>query len=107
MPLLKTEAARILGLHIPAEEWAKEEGIDEHVVTERLLKMVEEKMAAKEALVTPEIMRQIEKSILLQLLDQIWKEHLLNLEHLRHGIVLRASGQKDPLNEYKTEAFAM
>ena len=107
MPLLKTEAARVLGLHIPAEEWAQEEGVDEQIVTERMMQMVEEKMAAKEKLVTPEIMRQIEKSILLQLLDQIWKDHLLNLEHLRQGIVLRAYGQKDPLNEYKSEAFAM
>ena len=52
-------------------------------------------------------MRQIEKSLLLQLLDQSWKEHLLNLEHLRQGIGLRGLGQKNPLNEYKTEAFAM
>jgi preprotein translocase subunit SecA len=52
-----------------------------------------------------EVWRQVEKSLLLQILDQSWKEHLLVLDHLRQGIVLRAYGQKDPLNEYKREAF--
>ncbi|MDE1153808.1 MAG: preprotein translocase subunit SecA [Micavibrio sp.] len=105
--LLKTEATRLLGLHVPAEDWLKEEGIDETHIIERITKLVDEKMAAKEAVVSGPVMRQIEKSILLQLLDQTWKEHLLNLDYLRQGIVLRAFGQRDPLNEYKTEAFAM
>ncbi len=107
MQLLKTDVLRLTGLHIPAEEWAKENGIDEQTVIERLTKMVEEKIAMKEAVVSPAIMRQVEKSILLQLLDQTWKEHLLNLDYLRQGITLRAYGQKDPLNEYKTESFEM
>ncbi|HYD18342.1 MAG TPA: preprotein translocase subunit SecA [Patescibacteria group bacterium] len=105
--LLKTDANRLLGLHIPAEEWAKEEGVDEHVISKRLAELAEKKISEKSAIVIPEQMRAIEKTILLQLLDQTWKEHLLGLEYLRQGIMLRAYGQKDPLNEYKTEAFAM
>jgi preprotein translocase subunit SecA len=107
LQLLKTDALRFLALHIPAEDWAKEEGMDEHVATERLLKQSEEKLAAKAAHVQPEQLRMLEKSLLLDILDQTWKEHLLALEYLRQGIMLRAYGQKDPLNEYKTEAFAM
>ncbi len=107
LALLKTDALRFLGLHIPVDDWAKEEGMDENVATERLRKMSDDKLAAKLTGVIPEQMRGLEKSILLQMLDQTWKEHLLALEYLRQGIMLRAYGQKDPLNEYKTEAFAM
>jgi preprotein translocase subunit SecA len=64
-------------------------------------------MAAKAANFGPELMRYVEKNLLLQILDQVWKEHLLALDHLRQGIGLRAYGQRDPLNEYKSEAFAM
>jgi preprotein translocase subunit SecA len=68
---------------------------------------VERKMAEKAARIGPEVMRVAEKTLLLQVLDQSWKEHLLALDHLRHGIQLRAYGQRDPLNEYKREAFDM
>ncbi|MCK5518733.1 MAG: preprotein translocase subunit SecA, partial [Alphaproteobacteria bacterium] len=105
--LLKNDAHRILGIHIPVEEWVKEEGIDEIKITERIKEIVEDKLKAKEQAIPASVMRQIEKSILLQLLDQTWKEHLLNLDYLRQGIMLRAYGQKDPLNEYKTESFSM
>ena len=64
-------------------------------------------MAAKAANMGPELMRFIEKSLLLQVLDAVWKEHLYALDHLRQGIGLRAYGQRDPLNEYKSEAFAL
>jgi preprotein translocase subunit SecA len=64
-------------------------------------------MAEKAANIGPDIFRQLEKSVVLQILDQQWKEHLLRLDHLRQGINLRAFGQRDPLNEYKTEAFGM
>ena len=107
IPLLKSSVLRILGLHAPVEDWAKEEGIDELQITERIKETLDRKLAEKEAKASGEVMRQIEKAILLQLLDQIWKEHLLNLEYLRQGISLRGYGQKDPLNEYRTEAFAM
>ena len=105
--LLKNEAQRLLGLHIPAEEWVKEEGVDEHIINERLKKLIDEKISSKTSQVPETALRQIEKSVLLQVLDQTWKEHLLSLDYLRQGIVLRAFGQKDPLNEYKTESFAM
>ena len=64
-------------------------------------------MATKATIFGPDVMRNIEKSVVLQILDQQWKEHLLSLDHLRQGINLRAYAQKDPLNEYKREAFQM
>jgi len=64
-------------------------------------------MAAKAANMGPELLRYIEKSLLIQTLDAVWKEHLHALDHLRQGIGLRAYGQRDPLNEYKTEAFSL
>lgn len=104
---LETEALRLLNMHLPVKDWAKEEGIADNEITERLMEKSDSKMAKKVADTGPEIWRQVEKSIVLQMLDQHWKEHLLNLDHLRQGINLRAFGQKDPLNEYKTEAFSM
>lgn len=104
---LKNETARVLNLDLPVNDWAQEEGIADVEITERITDASDKLMAQKAANVKPDIMRQIEKSLLLQLLDQSWKEHLLNLEHLRQGIGLRGLGQKNPLNEYKTEAFAM
>jgi preprotein translocase subunit SecA len=104
---LKSETHRILALDLPVEDWAKEEGIADKEITERLIEASDRKMAQKAANANPKLFRQIEKAFLLQLLDQHWKEHLLNLDHLRQGINLRAFGQRDPLNEYKAEAFAM
>ncbi len=104
---LADDIVRIYGLELPVVEWAREEGIDEHAIRERLLRASDETMAAKAANLGPELMRFIEKSLLLQVLDQVWKEHLFQLDHLRQGIGLRAYGQKDPLNEYKSEAFAL
>jgi len=104
---LHEETMRILGLDLPLAEWAKEEGIADEEIRERLEKESDRRMAEKAANFTPEIMRMAEKSILLQVLDQTWKEHLLGLDHLRQGIGLRAYGQKDPLNEYKREAFTL
>ena len=103
--LLHEETLRILGLDLPVEEWAKEEGIGEAEIEERLLAQAEAKIAAKEQAYGAEIMRSVERSLLLQLLDQQWKDHLLSLDHLRQGINLRAYAQRDPLNEYKREAF--
>ena len=104
---LENEALRLLNMQLPIKDWAKEEGIADHEIIDRLIDASDKKMAEKTANIGPDIWRQIEKSIVLQMLDQHWKEHLLNLDHLRQGINLRAFGQKDPLNEYKTEAFAM
>ncbi len=102
---LHEEVLRIFALDLPIADWAKEEGIAENEVQERIFDAVDRKMAEKVARYTPEVMRDVEKGLLLQILDQMWKEHLLSLDHLRQGIGLRAYAQRDPLNEYKTEAF--
>jgi preprotein translocase subunit SecA len=98
---------RVLALDLPVAEWAKEEGIADAEIRERLMDAADRKMAEKAANYGPEIMRSVEKSLVLQMLDQLWKDHLLSLDHLRQGIGLRAYGQRDPLNEYKGEAFSL
>ncbi len=102
---LKEEVQRIFGLDLPIEDWAKEEGIADEEIKTRLNDEAERLFAQRAAQHGPEIWRQVEKSVLMNLFDQSWKEHLLHLDHLRQGIGLRAYGQKDPLNEYKREAF--
>jgi preprotein translocase subunit SecA len=104
---LHAECLRLLGLDLPLAEWAKEEGIDAATVEERIAAAADRKMAEKAANVGSDLMRMAEKSLLLQFLDHIWKDHLLQLDHLRQGINLRAYGQRDPLNEYKREAFEL
>ena len=103
--LLHEEILRIVGLDLPIQDWANEEGIADEEIRERLNDAANRRMAEKAANYGPEVMRSVEKSLLLQLLDQLWKEHLLTLDHLRQGIGLRAYAQRDPLNEYKQEAF--
>ncbi|CAA7626704.1 preprotein translocase subunit SecA [Magnetospirillum sp. SS-4] len=102
---LHEECLRIFGLDLPIAEWAKEEGIADQEIRHRITDAADRKMAEKAANYGPETMRMVEKSLLLQLLDQSWKDHLLQLDHLRQGISLRAYAQRDPLNEYKREAF--
>jgi len=102
---LKEEVQRIFGLDLPVDEWAKEEGIADEEIKVRLNDAVERVFAQKAAQYGPDVWRQVEKSVLMQIFDQNWKDHLLHLDHLRQGIGLRAYGQKDPLNEYKREAF--
>jgi preprotein translocase subunit SecA len=104
---LHAECLRLLALDLPLTDWAREEGIDRATVEERIVAAADRNMAEKAANYGAELMRMAEKSLLLQLLDQIWKDHLLSLDHLRQGINLRAYGQRDPLNEYKREAFAL
>ena len=104
---LGTQIRHILAVDLPVAEWAKEEGIAEPEIEERVRQASDSKMAEKAANYGPELMRMVEKSLLLQLLDQIWKDHLLTLDHLRQGISLRAYGQRDPLREYQTEAFEL
>ncbi|HEX6121407.1 MAG TPA: preprotein translocase subunit SecA, partial [Dongiaceae bacterium] len=104
---LHEEVLRLFGINLPIADWAKEEGIAEDAIRERVTDAAERKMAEKAVRIGPEVMRVAEKTLLLQILDQNWKEHLLGLDHLRHGIGLRAYGQRDPLNEYKREAFDM
>src|SRR5262249_26013895 len=98
---------RVFGLELPVDEWAKEEGIADEQLISRVERRADEHMAAKVAQWGPDVMRYVEKSILLQSLDHLWREHLLMLEHLRQVIGLRGFGQRDPLNEHKSEAFEL
>ena len=102
---LKDELKRVLDLDLPVDEWAKEEGIANEEMLSRIEQRVDEHMAAKSAQFGPDVMRYVEKSILLQTLDHLWREHLVMLDHLRQVIGLRGYGQRDPLQEYKSEAF--
>jgi preprotein translocase subunit SecA len=104
---LAADVKRIFNLDLPIVDWGREEGIEETGIRDRLQQAVDSAAASKAANFGPEIMRYIEKSLLLQMFDTVWKEHLLALDHLRQGIGLRAYGQRDPLNEYKAEAFAL
>jgi preprotein translocase subunit SecA len=96
-----------LGVDVPVMEWAAEEGVDDEVIRERLVKATDELMAKKAVDFGAENMRNIEKQILLQTIDTKWREHLLTLEHLRSVVGFRGYAQRDPLNEYKTEAFQL
>ncbi len=102
---LHADCLRLFGLDLPVVEWSKEEGIADQEIRARIIDAVDRKMAAKAANYSPVVMRMVEKNLLLQILDQAWKDHLLTLDHLRQGIGLRSYGQRDPLNEYKQEAF--
>lgn len=102
---LKEELRRVLDIDLPVDEWAKEEGIADEELLNRIETRVDEHMAAKSAQWGPDVMRYVEKTILLQTLDHLWREHLVMLDHLRQVIGLRGYGQRDPLQEYKTEAF--
>lgn len=104
---MKSECQRLLALDLPIHDWASEEGIGEAEMEERIIEASDKKIEAKKKTAGPQIFRQLQKNFTLQILDAQWKEHLLNLDHLRQGINLRAFGQRDPLNEYKTEAFSM
>jgi preprotein translocase subunit SecA len=104
---LDTALREVLTLEAPVKEWAKEEGIADEEMRERIERRADEHMAGKVAKWGPDVMRYVEKSILLQTLDHLWREHLVMLEHLRQVIGLRGYGQRDPLNEYKAEAFSL
>ncbi len=98
---LREELKRVLDLDLPVDEWAKEEGIADEELLSRIERRADEHMASKVAQWGADVMRYVEKSILLQTLDHLWREHLVMLEHLRQVIGLRGYGQRDPLNEYK------
>ncbi len=104
---LKKDVQSYLGISIPVEEWVKEDEIVEGEIIERIKAGSKKYMAQRVSNIGPAIFREAEKSILLQVLDQSWKDHLLYLDQLRQSIGLRAYGQKDPLNEYKKEAFIL
>ena len=96
-----------LGIDVPVIEWAAEEGVDDEGLRERLEEATEKLMEEKAAAFGSEVMRNIEKQILLQTIDGKWREHLLTLEHLRSVVGFRGYAQRDPLNEYKTESFQL
>ncbi|GBR49302.1 preprotein translocase subunit SecA [Neokomagataea thailandica] len=104
---LSKEVIRVLNLELPLLDWAKEDGVDVDVVIERIEAETEKAQAARAANMGPDLMRLVEKQVVLTTFDAVWKEHLHGLDQLRQGIGLRAYGQRDPLNEYKQEAFQM
>ncbi|MDE7548024.1 preprotein translocase subunit SecA [Acetobacter fabarum] len=104
---LTQQVHKTFGLDLPVADWAREDGMDAESVAERISQAVTQSQAARAANIGPDLMRFIEKQILLTTYDAVWKEHLHALDQLRQGIGLRAYGQKDPLNEYKHEAFQL
>lgn len=104
---LTTDVKTLLGLDLPIEAWSREDGMDREEVTARIVREAAQAQAARTANFGADMMRFIEKQILLTTFDAVWKEHLHALDQLRQGIGLRAYGQKDPLNEYKHEAFLL
>jgi len=104
---LHEEVGQVLNLDLPVEGWAREEGIADDEVRDRIRRAADEQAASRAVRFTPEIMRQVEKAVLMQTLDHLWREHLVQLDHLRQVIGFRGYAQRDPLNEYKTESFEL
>jgi preprotein translocase subunit SecA len=104
---LAAQVKQTFGLDLPLQAWADEEGVDDEAIRERLQKAADELMAGKAARYGAETMRQIEKQVLLQTIDQNWRDHLVTLDHLRSVVGFRGYAQRDPLNEYKSEAFQL
>jgi preprotein translocase subunit SecA len=104
---LEEQVRNLLGMELPIKAWAAEDGIANEEIQERITKAADARAAEREQLVSSEQMRGIEKNFLLQMIDMQWREHLMHLDHLRNVIGLRGYGQRDPLNEYKTEAFSL
>lgn len=104
---LKQRTKELLAMDLPIDEWAKEEGIAEKEIEERIIKAAADKMEEKKMVVGEERLQKAEKAALLGILDSSWKDHLLGLDQLRQGIHLRGYGQRDPLNEYSRESFGL
>jgi preprotein translocase subunit SecA len=104
---LKEGVQQFLNLDLPVDEWVKEEGIAEEEIRERITHAADEAAAARAERFGPDIMTYVQKSVVLQTLDALWREHLVNLDHLRSVIGFRGYGQRDPLNEYKSETFEL
>jgi preprotein translocase subunit SecA len=104
---LAGQVRHVFGAELPVQAWADEEGVDDEAIRERLLKATDELMAEKAARYGAETMRSIEKQVLLQTIDTNWREHLVTLDHLRSVVGFRGYAQRDPLNEYKSEAFQL
>jgi preprotein translocase subunit SecA len=104
---LQEAVKETFGLDLPVTDWAKEEGIADQEISQRLLNAADAAAARKAAEIGPDLMRHVEKEVLLRTLDMLWREHIINLEHLRQGVGLRGYAQRDPLNEYKSESFTL
>ena len=104
---LREDVMTYLNLDLPIEEWAKEEGIADAELRERIRKLADEAYAARIERNTDQVMTYVEKQVLLQTLDHLWREHLVTLDHLRQVIGWRGYAQRDPLQEYKQEAFEL
>jgi preprotein translocase subunit SecA len=104
---LQNEVQALFGVDLPVVDWTKEEGIADEEVRERIFKAVEARAAARTAEYGVDVTRYVEKAILLQTLDHHWREHIVDLDHLRQYVGLRGYGQRDPLNEYKGDAFEL
>ncbi len=104
---LGEQVRTVFGLDLPVAAWAEEEGVDDENIRERLAEATDAQMAAKAERYGPVTMRAIEKQILLQTIDSNWREHLVTLDHLRSVVGFRGYAQRDPLNEYKSEAFQL
>jgi preprotein translocase subunit SecA len=104
---LEEEVRNVFGLELPVVEWAKEEGIADEELKERIIAAVSRRAEERAQQFGPEVTRYLEKAILLQTLDADWREHIVQLEHLRQYVGLRGYGQRDPLNEYKSEALTL
>jgi preprotein translocase subunit SecA len=96
-----------VGVDYPIEDWAKEEGIADEEIRDRVTKTADTFYTSKREKYSSDIMKQVEKSVLLQTLDKLWREHIVAVDYLRQVIHLRGYGQRDPLNEYKTEGFTL
>ena len=107
VPALLAGVTERLGMDLPVVAWAAEEGVDQDALRTRIAEAADAMMTEKTAAFGPEAMRSIEKQILLQTIDTKWREHLLRLEHLRSVVGFRGYAQRDPLNEYKNESFAL
>ncbi|MCG7504602.1 preprotein translocase subunit SecA [Mesorhizobium retamae] len=104
---LKAEVQQYLNLDLPIEEWAKEEGIAEDDIRERITKAADEAAQERAGRFGPDVTAYVERSVVLQTLDHLWREHIVNLDHLRSVVGFRGYAQRDPLNEYKSEAFEL
>jgi preprotein translocase subunit SecA len=104
---LDQKVKSLLGLDLPLAEWAAEEGIANEEFIDRITKAADERAEQRVALIGADYMKQVEKNFMLQMIDLQWREHLMHLDHLRNVIGLRGYGQRDPLNEYKVEAFSL
>jgi preprotein translocase subunit SecA len=104
---LRERLREVANIDFPVQDWVKEEGIADEEIRERVITAVDAQYQDKRAKYTPEIMNQVEKTVLLRSLDRLWRDHIITVEYLRQVIGLRGYGQRDPLNEYKTEGYTL